>query len=76
MRTARSSSHPGGGVSTSPSQQQAPPRDQAPPPVDGITDACENIIIILHINILLLTRIAWSNFKWKQNNLEYKILFD
>ena len=76
MRTARSSSHPGGGLHQPPAAAGTPPGTRHPPPVDGITDASENIIIILHINILLLTRIAWSNFKWKQNNLEYKILFD
>ena len=60
MRTARSSSRPGGvstmhppGSGTPTPPDQAPPRDQAPPypgirhppPVDRITDACENITL-------------------------------
>ena len=40
MRTARSSSRPGGG-----SPPGRPSRDQAPPAVDRITDACENITL-------------------------------
>ena len=47
MRTTRSSSHPGGGVSTPP-QDQPPPRDQAPPWAlwtEFLTHACENITL-------------------------------
>ena len=52
MRTARSSSRPGGlhqtprdqtPLGTDPPLDQAPPRDQAPPPVNRIIDTCKNI---------------------------------
>ena len=51
MRTARSSSRPGGlhqapREQTPPRPGTPPPEDQAhPPPVDRITDACENITL-------------------------------
>ena len=50
MRTALSSSHPGGCLHQAPPRDQAlpreqTPRDQAPPTVDRITDACENITL-------------------------------
>ena len=54
MRTARSSSHPGGSPPGTP-WEQPPPGEQTPlgagppgadtPPVDRITDACENITL-------------------------------
>ena len=52
MRTARSSSRPGGGSPPGPREQTHPreqtppsPRDQPLPPVNRITDACENITL-------------------------------